>query len=231
MMLKELSLLLQAVDSPNAQKDEYLKAIIDDNCLSKNSGSTKKISSSHLTNMYMLDDRIPIFKALRYFWQRDKAGQPLLAFLCLYSRDYLIQDVADAILSKQEGTQLFEEYVIELLSKRRPNTFSKATLSSSDRNILSTFTQAGYVKGKMNKTRSHAQPTSGSAAYALFLGYLSGSRGETLFSSEFAKLLDCGRERVVDLAESASRSGWLSFKHIEDIYEITFPNKDLGVPL
>jgi len=172
-----------------------------------------------------------LFKAMRWFWRRDKTGQPLLAFLCLYSRDYLIQGVAHAILEKPEGSPLSVEYVSELLNNLRPDTFSKATLGSSARNILSSFTQAGYLKGKLKKIRSRAVPTAGSVAYALLLGYLCGFRGETLLSCEYAKLLDCSQERIIDLAESASRFGWLSFKHIEDIYEISFPNTELGVLL
>ncbi|MDR0598333.1 MAG: hypothetical protein LBG14_07490 [Treponema sp.] len=228
MMLKELSALFDAVSDPGAQKSDYLKAIIEDNCLGKASGISRKKSASHLVNMYALDSDTLLFRALRWLWAQDKSAQPLLALLCLYSRDRLIQGVAGAILEKSEGSPLTVEYVSELLDELRPDTFSKATLRSSAQNILSSFAQVGYLKGKLNKTRSKAAPTAGSAAYALFLGYLSGFRGENLLTCEFAKLLDCELERVVDLAESASRFGWLSFKHIEDIYEITFPNKNLG---
>jgi hypothetical protein len=231
MMLKELSTLLNSVSDPNAQKVDYLKAIIEDNCLGKDSGITRKKSASHLANMYALDSETLLFKALHWLWTQDKPGQPLLAFLCLYSRDSLIQGVAKAILEKPEGSLLTVDSVSELLNDLRPDTFSKATLRSSAQNILSSFAQVGYLKGKLNKTRSKATPTTGNAAYALFLGYLSGFRGENLLSCEFARLLDCGLARVVDLAESASRFGWLSFKHIEDIYEISFPNTELGVLL
>jgi hypothetical protein len=229
MMFKELTLLLESVNSPSASKEDYCKAIIANNCLGKDSGITRKKSAAHLVNMYSLDvEHTPIFRALRWFWRQDKDGRPLLAFLCLYSRDVLIQGVAKDILEKNDGTVLSVEHVSGLLDRLRPETFSKATLKSSAQNILSTFAQAGYLQDKLNKSRIRAKPTPGCAAYALFLGYLSGFRGETLLSCEFAQLLDCPKERVIDLAQSASRFGWLSFKHIGDIYEITFPNLNEG---
>jgi hypothetical protein len=229
MMFKELTLLLEAVNSPNATKEDYIKAIIANNCLGKDSGITRKKSAAHLVNMYSLDaEHTAIFRALRWFWKQDTDGQPLLTFLCLYSRDALIQGVAKDILEKNDGAVLSVEYVSGLLDRLRPETFSKATLKSSAQNILSTFAQAGYLRGKLNKTRIRAKPTPGNAAYALYLGCLSGYRGETLLSCEFARLLDCPEEQVVGLAQSASRFGWLSFKHIGDIYEITFPNLHEG---
>jgi len=72
--------------------------------------------------------------------------------------------------------------------------------------------------------RTQASPTVGSAAYALLLGYLAGARGQGLFSSEYAGLLDCPPEKTVELAEEASRKGWIVFKRVSDVVEVGFPN-------
>jgi hypothetical protein len=63
MMLKELSLLLNAVSLPNSTKEEYRKAIVDDNCLGKKSGITRELSASHLENLYILNPEIAFFLA------------------------------------------------------------------------------------------------------------------------------------------------------------------------
>jgi hypothetical protein len=229
MMLKELSLLLNVVSLPKPTKEEYLKAIIEDNCLEKESGITRELSASHLENLYTLDPETLIFRALRFFWQRDSAGRPLLAFTCVYSRDYIINRISPFILGKTEGEVIPKEIVMETLDDQHHGMFSKATLESTTRNVMSTFAQSGHLKGKLNKIRSYAKPSAGSVAYALLLGHVCGDRGESLFSNEFIKILDCSREKAVELAETASRSGWLFFKHIDNIYDVSFPNNELGV--
>jgi hypothetical protein len=229
MMLEELSLLLNVVSLPNPTKEEYLKAIIEDNCLGKKSGITRELSASHLENLYTLNPETLIFKALHFFWLRDIAGHPLLAFICVYSRDYVINRISPFILEKIEGEAISKETVMEVLDDQYHGIFSKATLESTVRNVMSTFAQSGHLKGKLNKIRSYAKPTAGSVAYALLLGHVCGYRGESLFSNEFIKILDCSREKAVELAETASRSGWLFFKHIDNIYDVSFPNNELGV--
>jgi hypothetical protein len=228
-MLKELSLLLNAVSLPNPTKEDYRKAIVDDNYLGKKSGITRELSASHLENLYTLDPEALIFKAMRFFWRRDIAGHPLLAFTCVYSRDYLINRISPFILKKTEGETVPQKTVMEMLEDQHHGMFSKATLESTARNVMSTFAQSGHLKGKLNRIRSYAKPTAGSVAYALLLGYVCGYRGESLFSSEFIKILDCSREKAVELTEAASRSGWLSFKHLDNIYDVSFPNNELEV--
>lgn len=61
-------------------------------------------------------------------------------------------------------------------------------------------------------------------SYALFLGYLTGIRGESLFTTEYASLLDCPKAHLIELAEDASRRGWIVFKRIENVIEVQFYN-------
>jgi hypothetical protein len=53
---------------------------------------------------------------------------------------------------------------------------------------------------------------------------LSGVRGQALFQTEYIKLLDCTFDKAVELAEEASRKGWIVFKRIGDVIEVLFPN-------
>ena len=79
MMLAELTALLANVNSKGATKADYIKAIVDDNCLSKRSGKTRALTSSHLVDLYSLDPSITLFRALSFFWKRDLDAKPLLA--------------------------------------------------------------------------------------------------------------------------------------------------------
>jgi len=223
-MLEDLRLLLSSVSNRNAAKSDYLRAIEEDNCLSKRCGKTRKLSSGHLVYLYSLDPSLTVFRVLLYFWNRDVDGQPLLALLCAYGRDALLRMSAPFILKFVEGEIVRRKSLEEYIDDKYPGRFSKATLTSTAQNLNSTWTKSGHLIGKARKIRSRAKPTPGSVSYALFLGYLTGFRGEALFTTEYARLLDCSIERAIELAEDASRRGWIVFKRIGNVIEVQFPN-------
>lgn len=223
-MLEELQTLLGYVNNPSATKTEYLKAIRDDNCLGKRSAKTRLLTYRHLVDLYSLDLSIPIFRALLYFWERDLEGHPFLALFCSYSRDAILRMSAPFILQYAEGATITREALEEFLEDNYPARFSAATLKSTAQNINSTWTKSGHLAGKAKKVRSKAKATSSAVAYALFLAYLTGERGENLFASEFVKILDCSKDRAVELAEEAARRGWIVFKRVGNVMEVLFPN-------
>ena len=224
MMLEDLSLLLTYVKNPKASKGDYIKAIEVDNCLGKRSGMTRTLSAKHLVELYSLDPSMTIFRVLLFFWKRDEEGHPLLALLCAHTRDSLLRLSAPFILKHPPGAIISREVTEEYIESKNPGRFSEVTLKSVAKNINSTWTKSGHLSGRVNKVRIRAKTTVGSTAYALFLGYLSGSRGEALFHTDYTRLLDCPVERAIELAEAASRRGWIVFKRIGNVIEIVFPN-------
>lgn len=224
MMLDELRTLLSFVDDAGAPREAYVNAVEIDNCLGKRSGRTRKITASHLIELYALDPQIALFRSLLFFWKRDAEGQSLLALQCAFARDAILRMSAPFIFRAHEGDRVTRESMEEFLDSLEPDRFSKATLGSTARNINSTWTQSGHLQGRVKKVRSRAKATSGSTAYALFLGYLQGIRGEALFSTEYAKLLDCSVDRAIELAEEASRRGWIVFKRVGRVIEVLFPH-------
>jgi hypothetical protein len=224
MMLDELTALLSYVDRSEAKKADYLHAIEAENCLGKRSGKTRRLTYRHLAELYSLDTNHLLFRALLYFWQRDEEGRPMLALLATYARDSIFRTSASLILKAPEGSIITRDSVEERLDSLEPGRFSKATLKSTAQNINSSWTKSGHLTGRNKKTRSRAIPTPSSAAYALLLGYLSGARGQGLFSSEYTKLLDCSKEQVIELAEQASRRGWITYKRVGNVIEVLFPS-------
>jgi hypothetical protein len=223
MMLEELTALLSYVDNPAATKADYWRAIETDNCLGKRSGKTRTLTSRHLTDLYSLDPSVVLFRVLLYFWQRDRVSHPLIAILCAYCRDSILRSTAEYILAAPEGAVVTRESVEQLIEDKYPGRFSKATLKSTAQNTNSSWTQAGHLSGRARKVRSRAEPGAGSVSYALFLGYLTGARGMSLFETEYMRLLDCPPIRAVELAEEASRRGWVNFKRVGDVIEVSFP--------
>ena len=224
MMLLELRALLSYVDKPDAAKSDYLEAIQDANCLGKRSGKTRTLTFRHLTDLYALDPSLLTFRSLRFFWQRDVDGQPLLAALCAYSRDPIFRATAPFVLEFQEGATVARVAMEEFIDDQEPGRFSQATLKSTAQNTNSSWTQSGHLSGRVRKVRARAVATPGAVSLALLLGYVSGLRGESLFKSEFTLLLDCSFEKTIELAEDASRRGWISFKRVGQVVEVLFPN-------
>ncbi len=224
LMLLELRALLSYVDQVEAAQAEYLQAIQTANCLAKRSGKTRTLTYRHLVDLYALDPRFMLFRTLRLFWQRDSAGQPLLAALCAYTRDPIFRASAPCVQSIREGDTLTRESLESFIEQQWPGRFSKATLKSTAQNINSSWTQSGHLTGRARKLRARARPTPGAVSFALLLGYLNGLRGESLFTSDYTRLLDASFEQAIDLAQDASRRGWISVKRVGQVVEVLFPN-------
>jgi hypothetical protein len=222
-MLDELEMLFDTIPNPK-NINEYINAIELDNCLGKRSAKTRKLTARHLTELYTLDPNVPLFKTMLYFWIRDTEGRPLLALLCAAARDSLLRSTLKVILNTPELSILPREKMETFIDSLEANRFSKATIRSIAQNINSSWTKTGHLKGRVRKIRSKANPTPASVAYALYLGYLQEGRGTELFETDYIKMLDCSRERAIELAEVASARGWIVFKRIGNTMETLFPN-------
>jgi hypothetical protein len=223
-MVDELRRLLVVVQDPLVDRDQYRSAIIEENALGKRSAKTRTLTFRHLADLYGLDPDLLVFRGLRFFWDRDLDGQALLALQCAFVRDALLRSSAPLIASKSDGVTVSRESMEVHIETLFPNRFSAATLKSTAQNLNSSWTKAGHLSGRAVKIRCRAYPTPGNAAYAVFLGHLAGLRGLSLFSSPYAKLLDCGAERSLELVQQAGQKGWLSINHIGDVVEVSFPN-------
>lgn len=86
-MLAELQALLRACP-PDTDRAGYLAAVVGENVLLKSRLDTRKKSFRILTQLYALDGRVLLFRALRDLWDAaGEQGQPLLAVLCALARD------------------------------------------------------------------------------------------------------------------------------------------------
>ena len=72
------------------------------------------LTGRHLVYLYSLDSAVTVFRVLRFFWERDVSGQPLLALLCSYTRDSLLRVSAPFILARTEGANVSRQALEEL---------------------------------------------------------------------------------------------------------------------
>lgn len=222
LMLSELCTLFDQVPD-TAGKAEYLAAIRDANCLAKRSGRTRQLTASHLAELYGLDPANPIHAGLRYFWSRDEAARPQLAMLAAAARDSLLRDLAPAILAKPLGTSITRESVEEAIEQKWPGRFSTVTRESIAQRVNSSLVQVGYLQGPIKRVRVHLEPATGAVAYALYLAWLQGGRGELLLQSPWCKLLDANHDRLLELAAQASAKGWMVMRRVDNVIDVDFP--------
>jgi hypothetical protein len=221
-MLGELSLLLNGVP-PDAPASRYREAIVDENLLGKATRSTRLKTTEHLTALYALDPAFALFRLLRTFWETEQAGKPMLAFLAASGRDGLLRDSTDCVLAVPSGEGVNAAGVAQSLDERYPSRFGPTTLHATAQRLASSWTQAGYLTGKVAKRRTQPNVTPQVTSYALVLGYLSGLRGSLLLDSVWTRLLDRPRAEVMELTEEASKQGWLRLKAAGAVVEVTFP--------
>ncbi len=221
-MLNELSLVLDGI-SPDAPASRYRGAIIDDNILGKATRSTRLKTTEHLTALYGLDPTVALFRLLRSYWASEQEGRPMLAFLAASGRDSLLRECTDHVLAVPRGQAVAAAEIAQALSERYPSRFRPTTLLSTAQNLASSWTQVGYLTGKVAKRRSQPVVTPLVTSYALVLGYLTGLRGRLLLESSWARLLDRSPAEVMELAMEASKQGWLRLKAAGAVVEVTFP--------
>ena len=222
MMLGELTLLLGKVPAP-AKASDYAAAVVDDNLLGKPTQTTRKRTAQRLTELYALDPTCTLFRLLRHFWATDQAGRPMLAYLTAAARDPLLRETTPFVLGVPDGQPLGPNETAKHLGETYPNRFQSSTALATAQRLASSWTQAGYLRGKVKKVRTRPAATAAVVAHAAVFGYLCGLRGRSLLDSTWTRLLGLTPSEVADAMGEASRQGWLSYKAAGSVVEVTFP--------
>ena len=220
-MLAELRLLLDACDA-SASLQAYKLAVVEQNVLLKPTLDARKKSILHLHQLYGLSPDLLIFRVLRELWQQQSESQPLLALLCALARDRLLRATVELVTSTKADEPLSALQFQQAIDAAYPGQLSPKTLASAGRNVISSWEQAGYLRGSKMKRRQPVQPTPVVSAYALFLAYLNGERGAGMFDSPWCRVLDQPTHILRAQAEQASIQGWLEYRFTGQVIEITF---------
>lgn len=223
MMLAEITELFHdaGVEAIAAQYQEDIELF---NVLHKPTEKARKLTWRHLVDLYGMDITIPLFRTFRRLWESDESARPMLACQMALARDPLLRLSQDKILSLVPDQWLPREDMEQALNEQCPDRFSQAMLKSLAQNVNGTWTNAGFLKGRIKKHRAKPDVRPVNVVFALFLGYLQGATGNRLFTSEWVRLLCCRQERLLELARQASFSGNINFKHSSEVVEVTFPN-------
>ena len=220
-MFDELQTLL-AHCQPDASPNDYATAVIENNCLGKRTVATRKLSLQRLSELYALDANVLLFRNMRNFSYADRSGQTILALLLALARDPLLRVTAPPVLRMRPGEELVRQPLIDALNRAVGSRLSESTLDKVVRNAASSWTQSGHLKGRNRKLRQRVTPTAASAAYALLLGHLTGTRGSALFETMWTQVLDAPPDELVNLATDARRLGFLDMSQSGGVVEVAF---------
>ena len=221
LMLRELTSLFATVPAASSI-DDYKYAIITQNVLLKPSAVTRSKTYSYLRDRFGLNPDIPIFSSLRLLWERDPAGQPLMALLVAAFRDPVLRSTIPLVIQRSPYQPILSPEFAEQINLAFPGKLRDKTLKSTGENTTSTYKQSGHLSGKSHCIRQRVTPTPGSTTLAFLLASLNGSGGTALFDTEWVQILDSPNESLLAEARIAASRGWLEYRHAGDVLEITF---------
>ncbi|MEI7848809.1 MAG: hypothetical protein WCK35_23615 [Chloroflexota bacterium] len=221
MMLVELQAIMTACPA-SANPNDFRVAAIEQNVLLKQTLDARKNSFRYLQQLYGFNQDLLIFRVLRELWTVNPKAQPQLALLCALARDPILRTTVELISATHPGNTLAADQCQQAIMDELGTLLAASTLASAGRNVFSTWDQAGYLAGAKLKVRQQVQPLALVTAYALFLAFLNGERGEGIFLSPWCRLLDQPEHVLRTQAEQASQQGWLEYRSSGQITEVTF---------
>lgn len=221
--LAGLMALLEAVPA-DAELADYERSAFEDNVLGKDTDEGRRRAFRYLRELYLLRPDALLFRALRDLWADDPSARPLLAGLCALARDAVFRASGAAILRAQAGESLTSAALAEAVLEQFPTNYGASTLAKIGRNTFSSWEQTGHLEGgdRATKVRTRATCEPANVAYALMLGHLEGVRGEALFETLWARVLDRPKSHLLDLAFGASQRGLLEFRHAGGVVDVKF---------
>jgi hypothetical protein len=224
-MFQELVMLFNAT-TKNSPIEEIRNKVYNENILHKKSISGRKESFGYLKKKYGLDPNIPLYNTLRWAWSvSEEQERPLLALLCALSRDASLRITADYIFSLLPGKIADKEKISALIEQAFPNSYSPSVTASMTRNLLSSWTQSGHLRGLVKKTRTKAHNNTSACVFALAIGYLAGYRGRMLLDTIWMRALDATAYEIQEYLQRAMKKGWIRYRESGGMMEISISDE------
>jgi hypothetical protein len=227
MMLDDLTAILAAVPA-TATVADYSSAIIEGNCLSKQTVATRRHSFQHLRELYALDPQVPLFRVLGHLWAADPQGGSLLALLASLARDPLLLGTAASVIPLRDGAEFQRAAMRMAVSRTVGDRLNDSTIDKVARNAASSWAQSGHLQGRTFKIRQRVTATPGAMAFALYLANAAGFYGQEVLSSGWIRVLDCSTSAAIEIALEAKRRGLIDLRVAGDVFDLNLDRLDPG---
>lgn len=221
--VRELGVLLDAVPA-DAPEEEYERAIVEDNVLGLETATSREWRFKTLRRLYLLNPGTILFRALRDLWGTDSEARPVLAGLCAMTQDTVFRATAELISRLNVGDEVAATDFIAPIEEQFPGAYQQITIETIAKKAYASWEQTGHLGeaegGTRVRTRATCRPAD--VAYGLLLGHLEGHRGEALFGTVWARVLDQPRSHLEDQAFAASQRGMIEYRHAGGVIEVSF---------
>jgi hypothetical protein len=215
--------VLDAVPA-DAPRAAYTAAILERNVVGKQTDGARRRNYRYLRELYVLRPDSILFRALRDLWTIDPQSRPLLALLCALARDSVLRASSAAIIGSLPGETMTSADLAQAVGEQFPTSYVESTLAKIGRNTFSSWEQSGHLsearRGTKRRNRAICRPAD--VVYALLLGHLQGVRGQALFDTVWASVLDQPRSHLLSLAAAASQQGMLELRQGGGVVDVTF---------
>jgi hypothetical protein len=140
------------------------------------------------------------------------------------ARDPVLRASTAVILAAKLGAGVGARDFDAAIEDAFPGAYNDRTRRTTARKVASSWQQSGHLHAQtaIQKTRWRAKCTPAPMTYALLLGQLQGVRGQALFDTLWARVLDQPTSHLFDLAATASQHGMLELRHAGGVVEVTF---------
>jgi hypothetical protein len=221
--VSELETVMRAVPQ-GSQVEAYEQAIVTDNVLGLKTSTAREWRFKTLRRLYRLDRDTVLFRAMSDLWPFDSEAHPLLAGLCAAAHDTVFRSTAAVIRETSVGDEVTLDDLVAPIESAFPGAYQPGTLETVGAKAYASWAQTGHLgepsAGRRLRERANCRPPA--VAFALLLGHLEGHRGEALFETLWAALLDRPRSHLYDLAFAASQQGMLEFRNAGGVVEVGF---------
>jgi len=217
-MFKELE---QVMDH-GAERDDYFN-LFADNVAGKKTRSNIDKTNKYLQQLYSFDRNDAAFRGFKYFWELAGGDQKaILALLFAVNRDYLLSESVEIIEKTQPGEKVSVEIFENNLDRYHPGRYTSKTKRSVAQNLASSWKKAGFIEGKIKNIRRIPKIGFLHVAFAMFLSYINGDRGEFVMQSLPIKALASTERKIRDMAFEAAKRDLLEYQYSGELTSISF---------
>lgn len=215
-MFKELSDLISQGVFNETQIHEQ-------NVVYKATRSNLKKTIGFLSKLYDFKEQNTHWKVFIYLWNKaDDNERRIITLLYALNKDDLLLLSAPFVLKANIGNTYNSKSFHKLFEDNFKNKYTIESIKASSRRLLSSWTQAGYFKGKYKKVRIPINPGFIAVTFALFLGYVEGQRGEELLKTEWIKVFELTEIEIRELMSEASIRELILYNYAGGVTVIRF---------
>lgn len=215
-MFKELSNLI-------SQKVFTENQIQAQNTVYKATSSNLKKTIGFLSKLYDFKEQNTHWKVFIYLWNKaDDNERRIITLLYALKKDDLLLLSAPLVLKANIGNTYNSKSFHKLFEDNFKNKYTIESIEASSRRLLSSWSQAGYFRGKYKKIRIPVNPGFIAVTFALFLGYDEGKRGEDLLKTKWINLLELSENKLRGLLSEAAIRDLIDYNYAGGVTAIRF---------